>query len=128
MIERRALVADAIVGQRQQERDERVLLRIGKAERTNLRIRERVRKVAAAVVVVDDLTERRLPAVVEVRPEQLDVAQRRRLETSLAGFDDVAGVFDRRPDADVHERVAARIRRVGERRTAVTVVATSLSL
>src|SRR5262245_18724710 len=36
MIERRPLIADAVVGEREQERDERLFLRIAEAERTDL--------------------------------------------------------------------------------------------
>src|SRR5262249_32525281 len=77
VIERRALKADALVGERQQERDERLLLRIAETERTDLRIGLVVGEVAAAIVEVDHLTERRLSAVVIVGPEQLDIAERR---------------------------------------------------
>ena len=41
--------------------------------------------VAAAIVELDDILERREPPVVHIRPAQFDVTQRRRAESAVVG-------------------------------------------
>ena len=103
VVERRRRVGDARVRERLQERDEVVLLRLGQAEVAEHAALLVVGEVAVAVVEVDDLAQRHLAAVVEVRRGQRDVAQLGHLERAAHL------VVRRAGPARLRQRVAERV-------------------
>src|SRR5919198_6615883 len=105
MIEGCAAEPNAVVAQREHEGDESVLLLVGQPERLDLGIGELRWEIAAAVVEVDHLAQRRLASVVEVRAGELHVSQRRRLEIAIAMVD-LASVFGNWPHPCVGERIS----------------------
>src|SRR4051794_32162981 len=80
MVERRGLLLHARVGERLEELDEVVLVLLAEVELLDVAGLAHVVEVAAAAVEVDDLAQRHLAAVVEVRRRQLDVPQAGDLE------------------------------------------------
>ena len=111
MIEGSLLPADALVGEREEEVHDVLLADlVHPVDAIDVRVEVGdvvLVEVAAAGVEVDDLHQRRLTAVVEVRAGELHVAQRRRLE----------GAVDRHAihGARLGLAVAADVGRVGER-------------
>src|SRR5438128_6049092 len=88
MVEGRLLPAHALVGQSDQEGNQVVLLLARQSDRLDVRIQVvgiLAGEVATAAVEVDDLAQRGLAAVVEVRPGQFDVAQAGYLEVAVDG-------------------------------------------
>src|SRR5215467_9905163 len=71
MVEGRLLEAHAVVGERQHERHQGVLVALAQAELSDLAARERAAEVTAAIVEVHHLAQRPLVAVVEVGAVQL---------------------------------------------------------
>src|SRR5574341_1121770 len=70
VVEGRALVANAVVGERDQERDQRGDLILGQRERSDQRRQRGIREIPAVVVQLHGLTERGLAPVVEVGAAQ----------------------------------------------------------
>jgi len=86
MVEGCLLKAHALVGEREHECHNRIEVIFGEPKRVHVRreIRDvRLVEVAAAVVELHHMAERRLATVVHVGASELNVAQRRRLERAV---------------------------------------------